>query len=259
MRLVNRTVLLASVFLGMQVWAQTPDSAVSAMPSDPFAHVHEALSTAADNILATTAQHSPDHPQVIGATPGERSEAAEAPNVSRRPSSRERALQRVEQLRPIIAPILREEDVPTELIAVVLIESGGQPMALSPKGARGVWQFMPDTARRYGLVVSPGTDERLDVQKSTRAAARYLRDLYRRFGDWSLALAAYNAGENTVDAASERAGSAEFARISPWLPLETRDYVPAVLSAMGPVPTLRPARLLAGGTQHVVYAAASLD
>lgn len=259
MRLANRAVLLVTVFLGVQVWAQAPTAGGAAAQVDPFAQVHETLSNAANNILAAAAQRPADSPQVIPATPGQRSEAEDPLNVSRRATSGDRALQRVEQLRPLIEPILRAENVPTELIAVVLIESGGQPTALSPKGARGIWQFMPDTARRYGLVVGPGADERLDVQKSTRAAARYLRDLYQRFGNWSLALAAYNAGEDTIDAASGRAGGADFARISSRLPLETRNYVPAVLSAMGRVPTLPPAPLLAGSTRRVLYAAANLD
>jgi membrane-bound lytic murein transglycosylase D len=82
------------------------------------------------------------------------------------------AFSRVEALRPQLEPILHEEGIPEELLAVVLIESGGQQEALSRKGALGLWQLMPETARRYGLVVTPEVDERVDVQKSTRAASR---------------------------------------------------------------------------------------
>ena len=256
MRWVNRTVLMVIVSVSIQAWAQAPHASTAAVQADPFAPVQTSLNTAADNILAIAAER-PLGAQIIAAPPNT-SEVAEALNVPRS-SPRGNTLQRVEQQRPVSEPILREEGVPTELIAVVLIESGGQPAALSPKGARGLWQFMPDTARRYGLIVSAVTDERLDIQKSTRAAARYLRDLYQRFGNWSLALAAYNAVEDRVDAASWKAQSAEFVRLSAWLPLETRNYVPAVLSAMGQVLTIRPARLLAGGARNVLYAAASLD
>jgi membrane-bound lytic murein transglycosylase D len=140
----------------------------------------------------------------------------------------------MQQLRPIIEPILREEHVPTDLSAIVLVESGGQPAALSRKGARGLWQFMPDTARRYGLIVNPERDERLDVGRSTHAAARYLRDLYGKFGDWQLTFAAYNAGEDLVQRAMERNRTKDFTLLSNGgsLPLETRRYVPAVINAI---------------------------
>lgn len=145
------------------------------------------------------------------------------------------AIDRVSQLRPTLEPILRAEGVPAELSAVVLVESGGTASALSPKGARGVWQLMPDTARHYGLVVDHARDDRTDVIKSTRAAARYLRDLYAKFGNWSLALAAYNAGELIVTNAMRRSSSRDFAWLSEnaRLPLETRRYVPAIIAAMG--------------------------
>jgi membrane-bound lytic murein transglycosylase D len=143
----------------------------------------------------------------------------------------------MQPLRPLLEPILREQGVPEDLTAVVLVESGGHPEALSAKGARGLWQLMPETARRYGLIVTPAQDERLDVPKATRAAARYLRDLYAQFGAWDLALAAYNAGEQTVQRALQRSGN-NFVRLSASLPQETRNYVPAVLAAQ---PLLRAA------------------
>ncbi|HSC77145.1 MAG TPA: lytic transglycosylase domain-containing protein [Candidatus Acidoferrales bacterium] len=129
--------------------------------------------------------------------------------------------------------ILREsfqaEGVPVELLAVGWVESRFNPRALSPKGARGIWQFMPETARRYGLQVSDARDDRIDFGLSTRAAARHLADLYRQFGDWRLALAAYNAGADRVDLAIARARTRDFRLIRPWLPAETQDYVPSVL------------------------------
>jgi hypothetical protein len=143
------------------------------------------------------------------------------------------AAARVELLRPAVEPILESHGVPADIAAaVMLVESGGRGDALSSKGARGVWQLMPDTARRHGLRVDDARDERLDLAKSTGAAAQYLHDLYARFGDWRLALAAYNAGENNVSAAILKAHSQDFDRLAGlrMLPLETRDYVPRVLA-----------------------------
>src|SRR5271165_4579511 len=143
-------------------------------------------------------------------------------------------MKRLDQLRPTLSRILESEGVPQEIVSVVVVESGGRTTALSPKGALGLWQLMPETARRYGLVVTPLRDERLDVERSTRAAARYLRDLYQQFGSWPLALAAYNTGEQRVQRAVERASTFDFIQLSrlQLLQQETRNYVPAVLAAM---------------------------
>jgi len=179
-----------------------------------------------------------------------------------------RAAARVRRLLPAIAPILRQEGVPEEFAAIVLVESGGLPAALSSAGARGLWQLMPATARRYGLVVSTVQDDRLDLEKSTRAAARYLRDLHAQFGDWRLAFAAYNAGEQTLVRALARASQmrqvqqrqlatgvtdSDFASASMYLPAETRAYVPAVVSA---VQLLKAGRWEHPGKALVVFAEA---
>jgi soluble lytic murein transglycosylase-like protein len=195
---------------------------------DPFQQTRASLSAAADRTLAATLA---DRPWMKPArAPASSTPAAITPDNT---VQRLRAgIERVQQLRPVIAPILREEGVPPELLAVALVESGGQPTALSPKGARGVWQFMPDTARRYGLTVTAVRDDRLDLVKSTHAAARYLRDLHRQFGDWPLAFAAYNAGERAVEQVMRRAGQRTFASVRSLLPPETRRYVPAVVSVM---------------------------
>jgi len=118
------------------------------------------------------------------------------------------------------------------LLSVAYVESGLNPMALSPKGARGVWQFMPATARRYGLSVDGAVDHRTHTALATRAAARYLRDLHGQFGDWKLALAAYNAGEGRVWSVIRRTGIRDFDEMSRrrLLPAETRAYVPSVLA-----------------------------
>jgi hypothetical protein len=146
-----------------------------------------------------------------------------------RPSPAGSALSRIALLRPTLDPILREVGIPTELTAVVLVESGADPMALSPKGARGIWQLMPATARRYGLIVDNAEDDRVD---------HYLRDLYSEFGSWPLALAAYNTGEHNLQSAIERSRSTDFAVLSSLglLPPETRNYVPAVFAAVTRLP-----------------------
>jgi membrane-bound lytic murein transglycosylase D len=131
--------------------------------------------------------------------------------------------------------IFSEEGIPVALLAVARVESNFNRMALSPKGALGLWQLMPATARRYGLRVDAMRDDRLDAEKSTRAAAHYLRDLYSQFDSWSLALAAYNAGEDAVQRAVVRGRSSQFRELSrlKLLPAETRAYVPTVLRALG--------------------------
>jgi membrane-bound lytic murein transglycosylase D len=118
------------------------------------------------------------------------------------------------------------------LVSVAAIESSFNPAALSPKGARGLWQLMPETARRFGLLVETQGDERLDPVKSTFAAARYLKELHAQFGDWPLALAAYNAGAERVQRSLERLGARDFwtLRRRLALPEETRRYVPTVLA-----------------------------
>jgi hypothetical protein len=147
---------------------------------------------------------------------------------------------------PRVAAVLRQHGLPTELVGAAAIESGLDPWALSPKGARGLWQLMPATARRYGLLVDSQRDERLDPVKSTHAAAQYLSDLHAQFQDWPLALAAYNAGEDRVERALERLNARDFWTLSRHaaLPDETRRYVPAVLARVAASTGLRDFRWL---------------
>jgi membrane-bound lytic murein transglycosylase D len=133
----------------------------------------------------------------------------------------------------MIRETLGRHGLPEELAFTAMIESGFNPIATSHAGARGLWQFMAATARRYGLRVDHWVDERLDPEKSTMAAAAYLRDLYNLFGSWFLAQAAYNAGEGAVARAIRATGSSDFwalARTS-FLHRETKEFVPQILAA----------------------------
>jgi soluble lytic murein transglycosylase-like protein len=140
---------------------------------------------------------------------------------------------------PTLAGILRAKGLPPSLVGVAAVESGFNSLALSPKGARGLWQLMPATARRYGLVVEPHYDERVDPLKSTLAAAAYITDLYAQFGDWPLVFAAYNAGEGRVARALHRIGARDFWTLDGRraLPEETLRYVPAVLTRLATPPS----------------------
>lgn len=133
---------------------------------------------------------------------------------------------------PLFEEALEAEGVPLELKYLPVVESAFDPMATSRVGAAGLWQFMVPTAKHYGLTVNSLLDERRDPIKSSQAAARYLKDLYKSFGDWTLAIAAYNCGRNNVLKAIKRAGGArDYWAIYPYLPRETRGYVPAFIAA----------------------------
>ncbi|MCX8071000.1 MAG: transglycosylase SLT domain-containing protein [Candidatus Binatia bacterium] len=145
-----------------------------------------------------------------------------------------RALERSGRYLPRIESILRKEGLPTELAYLPLVESGFRPHAVSPAKAVGLWQFIPDTGRRYGLRIDGFVDERRDPIKSTRAAARYLKDLYGMFGDWHLSLAAYNTGEGRISRLLSTSDASDFWELSErgYLFRETEDYVPGFLAAL---------------------------
>jgi membrane-bound lytic murein transglycosylase D len=146
-------------------------------------------------------------------------------------------LQRSGRYAPMIREALRQRGMPEDLVYLALIESGFSPSAYSRAKAAGIWQFIEETGRRYGLEVSSYVDERRDPFKATVAALDYLQKLHGQFGDWYLAAAAYNAGENRIARIlrerreSAHRNEAVFWRIAPHLPQETRDYVPLMLAA----------------------------
>jgi soluble lytic murein transglycosylase-like protein len=146
-------------------------------------------------------------------------------------------LDRMPKYEPMISAKLDKRDMPQDLIYLAMIESGFNPTAKSPAKAGGLWQFLSETGRRYGLTVNRKVDERNVPAKATDAALSYLSDLYDRFGSWYLAAAAYNTGENRVGrimrqvTGSEKGSDEDYYRISKLLPKETQDYVPMMIAA----------------------------
>ena len=147
-------------------------------------------------------------------------------------------LARMPQYDSMIRAKLNRRGMPEDLVYLAMIESGFNVEAHSTANAIGIWQLVPDTARRYGLRVDDTVDERRDPEKSTDAALSYLSYLYNRFGSWYLAAAAYNSGENRVArimkevTGSESGTDADYYRIWDQLPGQTRDYVPAMIAAI---------------------------
>jgi membrane-bound lytic murein transglycosylase D len=144
----------------------------------------------------------------------------------------ENALIRSGRYRDMIQRVLREEGVPQDLIYVAQAESGFHPLAVSRARARGMWQFMASAAVGFDLRHDWWRDDRQDPEKSTRAGARYLKELYNQFGDWYLAIAAYNSGAGNVQAAVKRTGYADFWELyrRDVLPVETKNYIPIILA-----------------------------
>lgn len=141
-------------------------------------------------------------------------------------------LQRAGRYKPMIERVLAEEGVPQELIYLAQAESGFLARAVSNKQAVGMWQFIAGTGAMYDLVRTKTFDERLDPEKATRAAARHLKELHQRYGDWYLAMAAYNCGAGAVDRAVERTGYADYWELlkRKALPKETANYVPIIVA-----------------------------
>jgi membrane-bound lytic murein transglycosylase D len=144
----------------------------------------------------------------------------------------QRALTRGGRYRDMIVRIFREEGVPEDLIYLAVAESGFRPLAVSRASARGMWQFMSGTGKVYGLQKNWWVDDRQDPEKATRAAARHLKDLFNQFGDWYLAMAAYNSGAGNVQRAVQRTGYADFWELyrRDVLPRETKNYVPIIVA-----------------------------
>jgi hypothetical protein len=234
-----RLMMFAVCATPLSIWGQTASfhQPAHAVIDQHFAGYDDSLTRAADTLLATSAQVA------TAVTAKENVDKTLAASLAIHGDQQSRfrigggsdiAAARLDLLRPAIDPILQSHGVPVGLAAVILVESGARPDALSPKGARGLWQLMPNTARRYGLRVDAIQDDRLDLFRATTAAARYLHDLYSQFGDWKLALAAYNTGEANVESAILRAHTQDFEQLSSMrmLPLQTINYVPRVFASI---------------------------
>ncbi len=132
---------------------------------------------------------------------------------------------------PLIESEIARRNMPQEIKFLPVIESNLNPRARSHRGAVGLWQFMPATARAMGLVINEQVDERRDVYKSTMAALDYLQELHDIYGDWTIAIAAYNCGTPRMNKAIQAAGSKDFERVQYFLPGETRNYIPKLIAA----------------------------
>ncbi|WP_128544359.1 lytic transglycosylase domain-containing protein [Larkinella soli] len=148
----------------------------------------------------------------------------------RKPSYTKKVMERMPMFFPLYERLLAEHDLPDELKYLSIVESSLDPKAVSRVGAGGLWQFMPYTGSDYKLYQDEYIDERMDPVKSTVAACKYLKQLYNVFGDWHLALAAYNSGPGTVKRAMRRSGGDSFWTIYNFLPKETRAYVPQFIA-----------------------------
>lgn len=152
--------------------------------------------------------------------------------AQRRIKSTQYGLRRLSPYEAQYRAVFRHMGIPEEAVYLCLVESGANPKAVSPAGAAGVWQLMPDTAEAYGLRADPYLDLRFDPLKSAAVAARLLRDLHTSLGSWAFAISAYNCGRGNVERAIKKAGSRDFWKAYPFLPEETRNYLPALVATM---------------------------
>jgi membrane-bound lytic murein transglycosylase D len=227
-------IIAAGTAVGLGTQMNAAHEPVSKAPTVAYlqAHVTKLSASPAPSLepTASSAMELPDidHPRVaswIGRFTGDQRQSFAT------------YLKRMAKYDDVITEKLAEREMPRGLIFLAMIESGFNPTAKSPVGARGLWQFMSPTARQYGLKVKGKVDERINPSRATDAALRYLTDLHKQFGSWYLAAAAYNTGQGRVArimkqvTGKTKGTDADFYRIASRLPKETREYVPKLVAA----------------------------
>lgn len=219
--------------------AESSERTDTVVEAENGASLHPEISEeAAEDVTFLTeleeSERAPDESPALPVVSNERVEAFIEVFTGTQKDWMQRALHRSGRYTQRMKQILREEGLPEDLVYLALIESGFNPYAYSRAGAMGIWQFIPGTGSRYGLVINWWIDERRDLEKSTRAAAHYLKNLYGLFEDWYLAAAAYNAGEGKLQRAIRKYDSTCFWDLSQYRYLrnETKNYVPRFLAAL---------------------------
>ena len=201
------------------------DQVVAELPvaEEPVSEATRVLATRRSRPRRTTCPSS----STTRSSPASTCTRAGSRSGSRRPSRGQKHL-------PHIQEVFASEGVPRDLAYLAMVESAFRPVAYSRAKAKGVWQFISATGKRYGLQQDWWVDERSDTEKATRAAARYLKDLYDMFGDWNLAMAAYNAGEGKIQRGIERYKTNDYWKLRQTRALrrETKNYVPLILAAV---------------------------
>jgi membrane-bound lytic murein transglycosylase D len=232
--------LLLAVYAAACATSAPPPTPAPAPPIDAQADLRKELEETYAQIATHEVKPAPPQPVDLEAAismevPDHRTvQSALTLFTGRMRKSIQESLTRSAKYKPLIDKALDAEKLPRGLAYLPIIESAYLPTLTSRAGAHGIWQFMDETAREYGLRVDWWVDERADPERSTRAAAAYLKDLHRRFGDWPLALAAYNAGPNRIRRVMNENGATTFWELleNAVIPKETRGYVPTFYAAL---------------------------
>lgn len=199
--------------------------------TNPFDHVTEFVNSHLDEQEEIIKERLPNVCTIVSPVYNHAVRSYLNTYIYRRPEQTAQMLGWASYYFPKFEKALQDEGMPTDLKYLAIIESALNPNAISRSGAGGLWQFMKPTAKECGLKCGTYVDERMDPDKSTRAAVQYLKTLYRMFGNWELVMAAYNAGPGRVKSAVKRAGTSDYWKVAKYLPAETQSYVPGFIAA----------------------------